>query len=642
MASKYDDLAEFIIENVGGKDNVNSLTHCVTRLRFKLKDKSKANTEALKNNPGVVTVMESGGQYQVVIGNHVPDVYAVVAEKGGFAASSNEESQEKMSFGAKLIDIISGVFQPVLAVMAAAGIIKGVLALLVFFGWVADTSGTYIVLNAVGDAFFTFLPIMLGATAAKKFGMNQFLGMAIGASLCYPTIATIAGGEPIHILFAGTFFESPVYMDFLNIPVVLPNGGYVSTVVPILIACFFASYLNKWALKVIPDVVKTFLAPVVTMVVIIPLTFLIVGPIATILSDLIAEIIGWFLGISPILGGILIGGLWQVLVIFGLHWALIPIAIVNLMTNGYDNLLTMSFAASFAQTAVVLAIMLKTKDKPLRELCIPSFFSGIFGVTEPAIYGITLPRIKYFVISCIGAAIGGAIIGMMGVKNFVIGGLGVFGFPGFVDPAGDISGLIWAVVGVVVAMVFSFVVTFFLYKDNVKADENEFAKNGPDANWTDAPVSEANQAKDVVVAPIKGEVIELKDIPDQVFSSGAMGQGVGIRPAEGKVYAPIDGTIEVLFPTGHAIGLKGEDGTEVLIHIGMDTVELNGKGFSPKVKQGDAVKKGQLLLEFDIDEITKAGYKTDTPVLITNANGKSVQPVSPKQTNAGEEIIKVK
>lgn len=481
MPSKYDGLARIIIQNVGGKSNINSVAHCITRLRFKLKDESKANKDVLEATDGVIKVMQSGGQYQVVIGNNVADVYDAVLEVGHFqgagtvdedgnAVDGGESDGGKKSPVSILIDMISGVIQPTLGVLAATGIIKGLLALFSFLNILPETSGTYQVLYAVGDGFFYFLPIILGYTAAKKFKMNEFIGMAIGIALCYPAMVNITGGEVLGTLFAGTAFEMSYYTTFLGIPVIMPASGYTSSVVPIIIACALGAMLEKWLRKVVPDVIKLFVVPFVTLVVMVPLTYLVIGPIATILCNLLTAIFSAIYGI-PVVGGliagVLIGAFWQVLVIFGLHWGLVPLGLINYATLGYDFILSPYFCVSFAQTFVVLAMLLKTRDDKLKKIALPAFISGIFGVTEPAIYGVTLPKKKPFIYSCIGGAIGGGFIGFVGARSYTMGGLGLFGLPSYIDTVGDtgIQSLIYVVIGTVIASVIGFVLTWVLYKD---------------------------------------------------------------------------------------------------------------------------------------------------------------------------------
>ncbi|MDI3530084.1 MAG: beta-glucoside system component [Thermoanaerobacter sp.] len=607
---KYEKLAKDIIKNVGGKENVISLTHCITRLRFKLKDESKANTEALKKMDGIVTVVNSGGQYQVVIGNHVPDVYADVVAIGGFQTEGTEKaaSGEKKSLFNSFIDTISGVFAPTLGVLAATGMIKGVNALLISMHLLTATSGTYEILNAIGDSFFYFLPIFLGFTAAKKFNANQFIGMALGAILVYPTFTSIMAGKPLYTVFNGTVIQSPVYLSFLGIPVILMS--YSSSVIPIILTVYVGAKIEKFFKKIIPDVVKTFLVPFFTLLVVAPLALIVIGPIATWAGKLLGALTIAIYNLSPIIAGLFMGAFWQVFVIFGLHWGFIPIMINNLSLLHYDTIVALTFAASFAQTGVVLAVLVKTKNPKLRSIAIPAFVSGIFGVTEPAIYGVTLPRKKPFILSCIAAAVGGGIMGFMGTKMYMLGGLGIFGIPSFISPKGIDTGFYGVIISIVVGFVLGFILMFFSgLKDEESKEENKEVTSG------DILIKQ-----ETVVSPLKGEVKALSEIKDEAFSKGVLGKGVAIEPTEGRVVAPVDGTVTTLFPTGHALGITSDKGTEILIHIGMDTVQLEGKYFHAKVKQGDNVKAGQILVEFDIDAIKKEGYSLTTPIVITNSN----------------------
>lgn len=630
--NKYDGLARIIVQNVGGSSNVISLTHCVTRLRFKLRDENKANTELLEHTDGIVKVMKSGGQYQVVIGNHVPDVYEAVCSVGKFQGASDEEEKSDMSIGAAIMDALSGIFQPILGVLSAVGILKGVLALLVFFELMDDTGSTYGLLYSIADGFFYFLPIILAYTASEKFKGNKFIGMAIGASLCYPSMVGLATGDAIGTLFTGTIFESSYFSTFLGIPVILPASGYPSSVVPIIAAVFFSVKIERLWKKILPDALKTFFVPLLTLVIIVPLTYLAIGPIVTVLSSLISAGYTTLYKTSGILAGLVLGAFWQVLVIFGLHWALIPIAFMELGLNGSSTIITPSFAASFAQSAVVLAIILKTKDKKLKDIAIPAFISGIFGVTEAAIYGITLPKKKPFIISCIGAAVGGAIIGGANVTSYILGGLGVFGLPNHINPeTNDISGMIWVIIATLVSIAISFVLAMITYKDDVP----QTANNAPLPTGNNIQAANISTASEKIVSPMKGEVIDLRDVPDEAFASGSLGKGVAILPKAGKVYSPCNGTVSMIFNTKHAIGIETENGAELLIHVGMNTVNLDGKYFTVKASEGSTVKVGQLLLEFDIKAIEREGYSLVTPVIVTNTehfpnmscvSGKNVEP----------------
>ncbi|MCM3215729.1 beta-glucoside-specific PTS transporter subunit IIABC [Niallia taxi] len=635
---KYEQLAKDIIANVGGKENVSNVVHCITRLRFKLKDEGKANTEVLKNMDDVVTVMKSGGQYQVVIGNHVPDVYKAVVTVGGFQGQEQVEEDEgpKGSLFSRFIDMISSIFTPVLGVLAASGMIKGFNALFVALGWLENTSGTYQILNAAGDALFYFLPIFLGYTAIKKFGGTPFIGMAIGAALVYPTLSTLTTGDPLYTVFAGTMFESPIYVTFLGIPVILMS--YSSSVIPIILSTFFAAKVEKWLRSFIPDVVKTFVVPLLTLLIVIPITFMVIGPIATWASSLIGAGSLFLYNLSPLIAGILLGGLWQVIVIFGLHWGLVPIAINNVATMGFDTILATVFAASFAQIGAVLAILIKTKDKKLKSLSIPAFISGIFGVTEPAIYGITLPLKKPFIISCIGAAAGGAILGLANVKGYIIGGLGIFGIPTYISPDGLGMDLWGALIAIVVAFIVAFILTYLfggIGKEKAASTNAEVKSASNEVAATTAVQHE------VIISPLNGEVKALSEVEDAAFSTGALGHGLAIEPTEGKLYAPVSGTVSALFPTNHAIGITTDSGADILIHIGMDTVQFEGKYFKAYTVQGEYVEKGQLLIEFDIEEIRKAGKLLTTPVVVTNYKDYSMELTNKKQVTTVDELFKL-
>ncbi|MBM7652226.1 beta-glucoside-specific PTS transporter subunit IIABC [Neobacillus cucumis] len=632
---KYEKLSKDILELIGGKENVNSVFHCVTRLRFKLKDESIAKTEEIKNLDGVVTVMKSGGQYQVVIGNHVPDVYAAVLAVGGLSGvsenASNDDDGKKVGLGAKFIDMISGVFTPILGVLAATGMLKGFAALILALHWVEATSGTYSLLNIAGDGLFNFLPIFLGYTAMKKFGGTPFVGMAIAAALVHPGLTALSAGKPLYTLFKGTLFQSDIHVTFLGIPVILMS--YASSVIPIVLSAFFAVKVEKGFKKIIPDVVKTFLVPFFTIMVMVPLTFLVIGPIATWAGSLLGAGTIWIYQLSPIVAGLVLGGFWQVFVMFGLHWGLVPIAMNNISSLHYDPILATTTFVSFAQTGAVLGVMLKTKNKKLKSLSIPAFISGIFGVTEPAIYGISLPLKKPFIMSCIAGGIGGGIIGAFGSKLWMFGGMGIFAIPSFIKPGAGLDMAFWgAMIAIVVSFVLGFILTaLFGFKDTASKEETK-VETKVEVKKEEGPVE--------VVSPIKGEIVPLSEVKDQVFSSEAMGKGVAINPSEGKVFSPVNGEVTIMFKTKHAIGLTSEDGAQILIHVGMDTVELDGKHFTAHVNQGDIVKAGDLLVEFDVEAIKAAGYQVVTPIVVTNTpDYQEIKVLQAGQVDKNEKLL---
>lgn len=636
---KYNELAKDIVKNIGGKENVISLTHCITRLRFKLKDESIAKDDVLKNMSGIVTVMKSGGQYQVVIGNHVPEVYADVCELIDIDnLSSNEEPKKSGRLLDRGIDIVSGIFQPILGIMAACGMVKGLNALFIALGLYSDTSGGALIINAIGDGLFTFLPLFLGYTSAKKFGLKPMIGLVIGAIMCYPGIqsgAISSMGDAMYTLFTGTMFESPVYISFFGIPVI--SIDYTGTVIPVILSVYFASKCEKVFNKFVPDLVKFFFVPMLTLLVALPITFIVIGPIATFGSTIISEFVFAVRDFSPLIAGAIVGFTWQILVIFGMHWGFIPVYINNIMTNGYDNVMMPFFACTFATSAVVLAIFFKTKDKKIKEMALPNFISGVFGVTEPAIYGILLPLKKPFIISCITGGIGGAFYGFFNLRKFMVGGMGIFELPAMIEPDGAMGNLIVALLGIVISMVVGFVLTMIFYKDKEKVEEvmEIVEENNNEVK--------SNSLKKVVISsPIKGETIKLEDIEDAAFATGVLGQGLAIKPTEGKVVSPVSGEITTLFPSLHAIGITSDEGVEILIHVGLDTVQLEGKGFKAHVKQGDKIVKGQELVTFDIDFIQESGYSIVTPVVVTNYNDYfEIAATESKSLELGDKAITV-
>ena len=626
---KYHELAEKIVKNVGGQENINSLTHCITRLRFKLKDESQANDDVLKNMDGVVTVMKSGGQYQVVIGNHVPAVYEEVVSIAGLSGEREEEASSGNLFD-RLIDILSGCFQPFLGALAAAGMVKGLNALLVFLKLYTATSGTYTMLNGIGDAIFYFMPVILGYTAAKKFRLHPMVGIVIGAALCYPTIQ----GSALQTAFETTagagaaapynLFGLPAYNTFMGIPWV--GANYTSSVVPIIFIIAFAAQVQKVFKRIIPEVVQTFLVPFFVLLIALPIGFLVIGPIVSMLTDLLSAGFTALMSFSPALYGLILGFFWQVLVIFGLHWSVVPLAIMQVTQEGSSQVLTGSFSASFEHTAVVLAMFFKLKDKKLKALCPPAIISGIFGVTEPAIYGITLPKKWPFIYSMIGGAVGGLYLMINNVTAYTMGGLGIFGVLNFIN-GDDASGMIQSFIAIAIAAVVGFGLTFFFWKDNTVEEEEVI-------------IDKTTIKKENITSPVKGRVLSLKNAEDPAFANGALGNGVVIEPTEGKVVAPFDGTIVTLFPTKHALGLISDNGTELLIHIGIDTVQLEGEGFEAFVKQGDRVKKGQTLVTFDLEGIKKAGFSTQIPIVVTNtADYLDILEVGSNEVSTSDDLL---
>ncbi|WP_239257077.1 PTS beta-glucoside transporter subunit IIBCA [Listeria ilorinensis] len=614
------DLAKEIVKLVGGKENIRSVIHCVTRLRFKLKDETVAETDKIKALKGVMTVVKSGGQYQVVIGDHVNSVYDEVVKVLGInpdeAAQDNGEPEHKGIFN-KFVELISGIFMPVLGLMAASGILKGFLTAAVTMGLVDTTAGVYEVLYAASDAMFYFMPIILGFSAGKVFKTNQYLSAAIGAALVYPTLVDM--------------YNNGASLTFLHIPVVLMN--YTMSVIPVILAVYFMSKLEKILVKFIPKSLQLIFIPLLLLLIVVPVALIVIGPVSTYASQLLADGALALYSLSPMVTGFLLAGIWQVAVMFGLHWAFIPIFINNISVLGYDPINAMLYCTVFAQTGAVMAVMLKTRDKELRSLSVTATISGFLGITEPAIYGVNLPHKKPFIMACIGSAFGGAIAGLSSAKMF--GGFasgGIFGIPMFINP----DGLGWDFWGFLLSLVVAFVVALVLtltfgFKDQAPV----------------APVIETEKKivlDETIYSPLQGEVMELKDVKDEVFSGGIMGAGTAIIPEKGEIYAPFDGTVLSVFKTKHAIGLISKQGVEVLIHIGLDTVNLEGQFFDIQVTDTQEVKKGDLLGSFDLDAIKQAGYDITTPVIVTNSatlSSVSAWHVGEK-VNQGQKILEAK
>ena len=632
MAKDYTDLATDIVAHVGGKENISSLKHCVTRLRFGLKDESKANTDYLKARDGVVTVVQAGGQYQVVIGNHVPDVYAAVQKVAGISGDGSLDIDEgdgpKGNLFERFIDLLSGIFQAFLGPLAAAGIIKGIVAIMASRGMTSDNSAIYAILNAAGDGFFQYLPLLVALTSARKFKMNEFTALAIGMALIYPTLP----GSLATLKEAGLD-------NVFGIPFVLPTAGsYLSTVIPAILATWVASIIEKNIRKVTPDVVKLFVVPFVTILVAVPLTFLVVGPVANFISDLLSNSFTAIMNFSPLLYGLILGATWQVLVMFGMHWAVVPLAIMQVASNGMSSILVPALLPNFTQTGVLLAIMLKTKESKVKTVSMPAFVSSLFGVTEPAIYGVTLPMKTPFFISCAVSGVIGAATMFFNVTGYSVGGMGVFLYPSLVNPEnGDMSGMIAAIVLTAVAIVASFAIQMALPVPCLYGEPTE--KKSVETLQDSIPeLKEIKQ--EIIASPLIGKVVKLEDVPDEVFASGAMGKGIAIDPLDGILVSPAKAEVTLLFPTKHAIGLRTENGAELLIHIGMDTVSLAGKGFESFVQVGDQVEAGQKLLVFDLNQIKAADLPAITPIIVTNtADYEDILVTQVSQINSGDYLL---
>ncbi|WP_223509476.1 PTS beta-glucoside transporter subunit IIABC [Rahnella sp. GSA61A] len=598
---EYRTLADEILRGVGGKENVNSVVHCATRLRFKLKDTSKADAAGLKENPGVIMVVESGGQFQVVIGNHVGAVYEALVKGSALSDGSDDDRGDNGSVFARAIDVISGIFTPFIGIMAASGILKGFLALALACGWMVPESGTYKVWFAASDAMFYFFPLVIGYTAGKKFGGNPFVTMMIGGAMVHPLM--IAAFD---VQQSGAHSE-----HFLGIPLVFIN--YTSSVIPVILAAWASSWLEKQSMKILPGALRNFITPLICLMVIVPLTFLVIGPVATWASQQLAHGYQFVYHVSPMVAGAFMGALWQVCVIFGLHWGLVPLMINNFSVLGHDTMLPLLLPAVMGQVGAVAGVMLRTKDVRTRALSGSAISAGIFGITEPAVYGITLPHRRPFIFGCVGGALGAAVLGYFQTTAYSFGFPSVFTFTQIIPPTGFDKTVTAGIAGTLIALLFAALATYFfgVKQEAVAPEVSEKAQ---------ADALQAPRGKTLIASPMSGPCIALDTVKDPTFASGLLGKGVAIVPVAGRVVSPVDGTVVSLFKTHHAIGIESADGAEILIHVGIDTVKLDGKFFTPHVDVDAVVKQGDLLLEFDVQGITDAGYDLTTPVLVTNSD----------------------
>ena len=616
MAKKnYEKLAKEIVRYIGGSENVNSLVHCATRLRFKVKNTQNVDKKKLEQLEGVITVLDSGGQIQVVIGQHVADVYDTIFEVTDLKKenpSDAEESGEKKNLLNTFMDTISGIFAPVLGVMSGAGMLKALLILCTTFGWLKADMGTYRILYAAADGVFTFIPVFLAYTAAKKFRANEFVAVGVAAALLYPDLtAAYSAGEAL---------------TFLKIPVVLVS--YTSSVIPIVISVYALSKLEKGLKKIVPTVCKTFLTPLLSLAIMVPATYLVIGPIADTVGKALASGYTGLVGLNPVIAGGLLGLIWPAAVMFGVHWGFVPIVMNNIAEYGRDTLFTITGPNNMAQAGATLGVFLKTKDKSVKELAGPAALSAVLaGITEPAIYGVTLRFKRPFFIGAVFSGIAGAIVAAAGTGAPTLLGTSILTLPGYIG-----VGFVGFLIACAIAYFGSAIVTYFFgYSDDMLPKKEE-KKEEP---------QEIIPAKDeALLAPVSGKIIPLSEVRDEAFAGGILGQGAAVIPENGEICAPCNGVISVMYPTGHAVGIKSDIGAEILIHVGMDTVTLNGSCFDVKVKAGDHVKAGQLLVRADIEGIKKEGLDITTPVIVANtADYMQIKTVAEESVKSGEVLL---
>lgn len=626
----YNKLAHDIIREVGGAENIVNATRCATRFRLVLKETPKGAKEKIAELPGVITVVENNGQFQVVIGTHVGDVYAAAAEILQLDENGQTAEQPKQSIVNRVIATMSAVFAPFVYILAAAGLLQGALILITMAAPSFANTGTYEVLSFMSWTPFTFLPIFIAITASKHFKCNTYIAILCCCALVNPSwaemAARIAGGDVIH---------------FLGIK--LSETTYTSTVLPPLILVWLLSYLERFIEKRLPDATKPLLTPLLCFLIMVPATILVIGPVSAVTANGIAKGYNFLAGTAPALAGAVIGGFWQVVVIFGVHWGITPVVLANFDMYGKDTFQAFQTIAVVAQVAAAFGVFIKSRNKEFRGVALSAGITGLFGITEPTIYGVTLRLKKPFICGCVGGAIGAVVMSFFNSAYYAYAGL-----PGPLTIVNAISkdapmSFIGELIGCAVAVVIAIVLIQVIGFDDPKSKEDKPAEKAEQDEKQATEKIEEKAEEKVVMSPLTGEVIPLSEVKDEAFSSEAMGKGCAIIPTEGTVCAPFDGTIVGLLDSHHAVGMESENGIEILIHVGMDTVKLNGKHFVSHVEQGQKVKKGQLLLEFDIPAIQKAGYEVVTPVIIANTDEFSdIVTEANGQVHCGERLLHLK
>ena len=614
----YSVTAKELIKKLGGEKNVDSLTHCMTRLRFVLKDESGIDDKAVENIPGVMGIMKKGGQYQVIIGNNVAKCYAEINKLYGFSdtASSNGKKVKRNPVTVAL-DFISGCMTPMIPAIIAGGLIKVLLVVLgpSLLNVISATGDTYIIMNAIGDAAFYFLPVFIAVTASKKLGCNTYLAVMVAAMLLYPDLITLLGGEAPTKLFG-------------FIPVI--HGSYSSSVIPAMLATILLKYVEKLVDKITPEWSKNFLKPLLIVLITAPITLCLLAPLGLVIGNGLQFVLNYIYNFAPWLAMALFAAFMPFIVMTGMHWAFVPAALLAISNPGYElMLLPAMLASNIAQAGATFAVAVKTKDSKMRQIAIPAGISALLaGVTEPAMYGVTLKLKKPMYAACIAGGVGGVIMGIVKLKAYAFATPCLTAIVQFISPDGG-KNMLFACIIAALSFVLSFVLALIMTKNKAETTEE-----------TSSPKAEG-RADLTIANPVSGEVIALSEVNDATFSSGVLGEGYAVIPTEGKVTAPFDGKVETLMDTHHALGLVSNSGIEMLIHVGLETVTLNGKYFTPKVAEGDSFKKGDVLLTFDLEAIKKEGYDTTTPVVVSNADDYAAFAPALGNASAGVKMLEL-
>lgn len=614
----YKQTAADVLRLVGGEKNVAQVEHCSTRLRFTLADPGKANKDALKKTPGVMGVIASGPQCQVIIGNDVIEVYDELTKLGSFNASQGAPAAAatgKKNWGGIILDYMVGIFQPLVPAIAGAGVLKAVMTIFTTFGILSSGDVAYKVFAGVADATLYYLPVMVAFTTATKFNCNKLVAVALAAAMIYPNTASLLATEGGAYLFG----------------LKLQSIGYTGQVFPSILIVIFMSFLEHWCNKWCPKAIRVFFVPMFCFAIGFPAGLLVLGPLGYNIGSLLTTVILALYNTFGWVAVAIVAAILPFMISLGMHKALVPYAVASIADPGFDMLyLPASLAHNISEGGACLGVALKTKDQNLRSTAISAGISGLFGITEPALYGVTLQHKKVMASVVASSFIGGLFIGIMKIKAFTAVGPGIASMAMYID-ANNGMNFIWACAALVISLAASFVFSFILYKDeDATATETK----------EDAAAASA-AAGGTICSPLSGKAISLDNVKDEVFSQRVLGDGMAVVPEKGELYAPADGTIQSVFESKHAISMVTSSGAELLMHIGMDTVKLEGKGFTPQVKDGDSVKKGQLLMKFDIDGIKAAGYDTTTPIIVTNSDDFTIKPVADGAVTPGAALMRL-
>lgn len=593
-------LANEILKKVGGKENIITYSHCSTRLRFDLKDSSVIDKTGLEQTEGVLSIMNVAGQTQIILGSQVQYIYEelqTLLPQGDSSAAKPSEHKKKKGFWGTALEIISSLFTPLIDVLIGAGILKGILSICTATGLLTSTDGTYQILNAAGDSLYYFLPVVLAITCSKRLKTNLFVSVTIAGALLYPNLTAL--------------YDAGTAITFLGIPVHLT--AFKSSVFPIIFAILLLSYVEKALKKLLPDSIRSRIAPFFSLLIVVPITIIIFGPLGSMLSDAIANFYMNLYDFNPIIAGGFIGAIAQILVIFGIHWGLFPIIFSNIEKFGFDTILAVFGPSIIAQSGAAFGVWMKTKNKRLKQIASPAAIMGFFGISEPAIYGITLKYRKAFACAVVGGGIGGAISGACGARALAVAVAAVPTFPAYFGTG--FTGFVVAYFG---AFLISAVLTYFIgFNDTMIPDsEKDIIPDNTTQNNTFPDSGNAITLK--MYAPASGKVLSLKKVADPAFASEALGKGAAVIPEDNKIFSPIAGVISAVYPTKHAYGITGKNNEEILIHIGIDTVKLNGRFFKSYVKPGDIVIPGDLIAEADINAIKQAGYDPTIMIIDTS------------------------